>query len=137
MGWIFYTAATVVAFAGWGFVGVFALRDITAAQATILFGIASVLVGVVYQATSGKEPSWNGGGLALGAASGLAGSIGLVTFYLALDKGKASLVVPLVGVYPVIVAVMAVLFLSERLSALQAFGILLAVTGVVLVGTGG
>ena len=45
-------------------------------------------------------------------------------------------VVPVIGVYPAFVALLAVAFLSERLSAMQAAGVLLAVTGVILVGAG-
>jgi uncharacterized membrane protein len=65
------------------------------------------------------------------------GGAGLVTFYLALDRGKASLVAPVIGVYPAMVALLSVAFLSERMTAIQAIGVCLAVTGVVLVGSGG
>jgi transporter family protein len=71
------------------------------------------------------------------AISGGCGALGMATFYLALDSGKASSVVPVIGVYPAFVALLAVAFLSESLSAVQALGVALAVTGVVLVGAGG
>ena len=70
------------------------------------------------------------------ALSALSGSIGLITFYLALQEGKASVVVPMIGLYPAIVALLAVAFLDERLSVVQYAGVLLAVTGVVLLGAG-
>jgi drug/metabolite transporter (DMT)-like permease len=42
----------------------------------------------------------------------------------------------MIGIYPAIVALLSVAFLGERLSALQYFGVLLAVTGVMLIGAG-
>jgi uncharacterized membrane protein len=59
-----------------------------------------------------------------------------VAFYLALDHGKASVVVPIVSVYPLITAILAVAFLSESLTTLQAVGIACALGGVVLIGIG-
>ena len=46
------------------------------------------------------------------------------------------MVVPMIGLYPAIVALLAVAFLDERLSAVQYAGVLLSVTGVVLLGAG-
>ena len=137
MGWLAFAGATVVLWTGWSFLGVIALRDVSAAQVTLMFGIASVIVGAVGLAVAERSASWSGSGLWVAALSGIAGSVGMATFYLALDKGKASHVLPVIGVYPAIVALLSVAFLSESLTALQALGVALAVAGVVLVGTGG
>jgi uncharacterized membrane protein len=137
VGWLVYAAATVVLWSGWSFFGIIALRHATPAQATLVFGVATVAVGAVYVVLAGRSGSWSPSGLAVAVLSGVSGAVGMATFYLALDHGKASHVVPVIGVYPALVAVLAVAFLSERLSALQALGVALAVTGVVLVGTGG
>ena len=83
-----------------------------------------------------RTTSWSFGALWLAALSALCGSIGLITFYLALQQGKASVVVPMIGLYPAIVALLSVAFLGERLSPVQYAGVLLAVTGVVLLGAG-
>lgn len=42
----------------------------------------------------------------------------------------------MIGIYPVLTAILAVLFLSDRLNALQVGGVALAVAGVLLVGLG-
>ena len=68
--------------------------------------------------------------------SALSGAIGLITYYLALQQGKASVVVPVVGLYPAIVALLSVAFLGEHLSAVQYAGVLLVATGAVLLGAG-
>lgn len=136
MTWLYYALATVVLWTAWSFLGVIALRDVSAAHATLVFGIAVVIVGAATLAIGGRGGSWSPSGLTVAALSGGCGALGMATFYLALDNGKASSVVPVIGVYPVFVAVLAVAFLSESLSAMQAIGAALAVTGVVLVGAG-
>ena len=68
--------------------------------------------------------------------SALSGGTEMITFYLALQKGKASAVVPIIGLYPAIVALLSVAFLGEKLSGVQYFGVLLVVSGAVLLGAG-
>ncbi len=70
------------------------------------------------------------------AGSALCGALGLATFYLALDRGKASAVVPLISVYPLITTVLAVAFLNETLTTLQMVGVGCALGGVVLISVG-
>ncbi len=137
MTWLLYALATVVLWTGWSFLGVLALRSVSAAQATLVFGVTTILVGAVGLALGGRGASWSPSGLTLAVVSGICGSVGMATFYLALDHGKASSVVPVIGIYPAFVALLAVGFLAERLTAVQACGVALAVAGVVLVGTGG
>lgn len=137
MGWLILALATVVLWTGWSFLGKIALESASPFQATLLFGVASMVAGAASLVIGGRELSWSMHALWLTAVSAALGAIGLVTFYLALDRGKASLVAPVVGMYPAIVALLSVVVLSERLSVAQAVGIGLAVVGVVLVGAGG
>ena len=137
MGWLTYALATVVLWTAWSFLGVIALKDVSPAYATLAFGVAVVIVGVASLLIGGRGGSWSPSGLTVAAISGACGALGMATFYLALDHGKASSVVPVIGVYPAFVAVLAVAFLSESLTGVQALGVALAVGGVILVGTGG
>jgi bacterial/archaeal transporter family protein len=136
VGWLLYTLMTVALWAGWSFLGKLALDRTTSVQATLVFGLVAALVGAAAIALSQRTSSWSVGALWLAALSALSGSIGLITFYLALQQGKASVVVPMIGLYPAIVALLSVTFLGERLSAVQYAGVLFAVTGVVLLGAG-
>ena len=137
MTWIVYALATVLLWTGWSFLGAIATRTASAAQATLLFGIATVVVGVVGVTLNDRSADWSPSALGVAAVSGCCGAAGMLTFYTALDHGKASSVVPVIGAYPALVALLAVAFLSERLTLVQAVGVGLAVLGVVLVGTGG
>lgn len=137
MNWLAYALATVLLWTAWSFLGVIALKEVSAAQATLVFGVAVVVVGVASLALGNRGGPSSPSGLGVAAISGCCGALGMATFYLALDHGKASSVVPVIGVYPAFVAVLAVVFLSESLSTAQIVGVSLAVIGVVLVGTGG
>lgn len=133
MQWLIYAVGAALGFAGWAFFGKLALRHATWAQVGLIYGavtvllFAALLLGPVRQgfAASSAWPL---------AASGVSGAAGLVAFYLALDRGNASIIVPLVSVYPLITAVLAVAFLNESLSSLQLVGVGCALAGVVMIG---
>lgn len=137
MGWLFYSLTTVVLFALWSVLGKVALRTATPVQTTILYGVAAALVAVVAIGFGQRTAGWSVSVLWVGVLSALCGALGLLTFYLALDRGSASLAVPVIGFYPAVVAVLSVAFLGEKLSALQVLGVALAVSGVALIGAAG
>ena len=59
---------------------------------------------------------------------------GLIAIALAYQYGLASLVSPVVATHMLITAVLAVIFLKEKLSAIQKIGILLSLIGVSVIG---
>jgi transporter family protein len=134
--WLAYTLITVALWTGWSFIGKIALDHTTSVQATIIFGVVTALIGLFAVLIGQRTTSWSPSALWLAVLSALSGGTGMITFYLALQKGKASAVVPIIGLYPAIVALLSVAFLGEKLNGIQYFGILLAVTGAVLIGAG-
>jgi uncharacterized membrane protein len=137
MSWLLYALMTIALWAVWAFLGKISLRTIEPVQATLLFGLASLLVAGAGLAAGQKVSSWTSSGATVGVVSAVCGAAGLLTFSLALGRGKASLVTPLVRIYPAVVVILSVAFLSERLTSVRIAGVLLALIGVVLVGTGG
>jgi transporter family protein len=131
--WIPYALAAALGFALWAFFGKVSLRHATSTQVGLTYAVAAAVLFAVVLLGSARRTFAGTSGWAL-AASSVSGAVGLLMFYLALDRGKASVVVPVVSVYPVIAAGLAIAFLDERLTALQLTGVGLAVTGVVLVG---
>lgn len=59
--------------------------------------------------------------------------LGLLFFYTAINIGQISQVSPVVSVYPVITAILAYLYLKEKINKQQALGIISATLGVVLI----
>jgi bacterial/archaeal transporter family protein len=69
---------------------------------------------------------------AFGVLSGAALAIGLLFYYLALERGQVSIVVPLTATYPIVSVLLGVAILGERPSLSQMFGIVLTIVGIVL-----
>jgi len=75
-----------------------------------------------------------GAGVGWAILFGIFAAGGLVFLFLALERGDASLVVPIGASYPVVSAILASIFLTEVITPLRAAGILLVVAGAVVIG---
>jgi drug/metabolite transporter (DMT)-like permease len=122
----------------WGasdFAGGYASRR-TAAQAVVVGsqGAGLVVLLVLLPALGGSATA---GDLALGAAAGAAGGLGLTVFYRAMATGVMSVLAPTTGVCAAAVPVVAGLVLGERIGVAAALGIALALVAVVLVAAEG
>jgi transporter family protein len=56
----------------------------------------------------------------------------IIPFYLALGTGKAAIIVPLTALYPVVTLMLSLLILQEKVTLLQAVGIILALVAIIL-----
>jgi transporter family protein len=93
---------------------------------------------VAYQGNLGKIPEILGEKKAFLfiILSGLAGATSWLFYFLALQKGEVSQVAPIDKLSVVLAAVLAVLFLGEKVSLLNGFGIALITIGVLLTALG-
>ena len=131
-------ALSAVAFGTMPILGVWAYRDGTSTWALLLvrFGIAAVLLALVARRRRIRMPPLRRT-LALSAMGGL-GYVGQAYCYFsALQYAQASLVALLLYLYPAFVAVLAAVFLRERLSAAVLVALGLALSGTALVVGGG
>jgi len=64
--------------------------------------------------------------------AGVLGALGTIAFNIALKSGKASIIVPLTSLYPIITIIIAKIFLREQITSLQGLGILLAIISIFL-----
>ena len=98
MSWVAYGLATVVLWAFWGLLGKVALRTVGWVQASLFFGgVAALAIYGVLLAARPREATWSLTDLLVPLATGFVGALGLASFYIALERGKASVVVPMVG----------------------------------------
>jgi transporter family protein len=74
------------------------------------------------------------GNIPLALLTGILGSAGAISFFLALHHGRASLVVPLSALYPAITILLSLLLLGERPTPTQGLGIVLAIIASILLG---
>jgi bacterial/archaeal transporter family protein len=133
---ILFTLVSVAIYGIWGTLGKRALQELSWQQVSFFYGLGIVLLLGVLLVASEHRSSWTLHGVLFGSLTGLLGALGLVALYLALDRGKASVVFPLFGLFPVVTAVLSAIFLDERLSTIQYAGIGCAVLATALISLG-
>src|SRR5579871_2957744 len=136
MNWIVYALVTVLMWGAWGTLGKVALRHVTWVQASLIFGLVTVLGCAVLLGMVPRASSWRAADLGAAVLTGVLGSVGLLTFYLALEHGKSSLVMPVTGLYPVLTVVLSILFLGEQITRMQIAGVVCAVAAIGLISLG-
>jgi len=128
-----YSALAIILWGVWGFFGKLALdrqmepATLFLAEVMISFVCALPLLIMILQKKGFfRQPvSWNVFGLVSGASLAL----GLLFYYLALQKGQVSVVVPLTATYPIVSVLLSYAVLNEKPSLSQWIGIILVVAG--------
>ena len=135
LGWFELSLITLIIWGVWGLVGKLALNNLDWRTLYLFTSIGAVFVYLIFYAV--VKPSFiinTGSYYALVAgALGVAGSL---TYYLALNQGKVSVVGPLTALYPLITVLLATTVLKEKLTFYQGFGVLLAIIAIILISTG-
>ena len=125
--WLLFALLTVLLWGGWGFASRKLGKALSAEQTLVISTLAMLPVMGVLAARKSPSPGWAARGSLVALVGGLFGGMGNLAFYRLLNAGeKAATTVPLTALYPVVTVVLAVLFLRERLSAVQVVGIGLA-----------
>jgi transporter family protein len=117
---------TVITWGLWGFCSKIAFNYAKPRQ-TLLFQTVGVLAFAVLVLFLEKfHVEWNLPGFSWAAIGGFFSFVGFLTFFIAIEQGKASTVVTLSALYPVVTILLSIAFLHERLTARQGVGIVLA-----------
>ena len=126
----------ILALVLWGITGVtqkLATNRITSERSFLWFCWAMVALSAVVWVAIPMH--WHLGRLALicAIAGGALNGLGAWTSFRALESGgKASIVISLVSLYPLLTVVLAVLLLGERLTSIQTVGALMAIGAAIL-----
>ncbi|MGY1729615.1 EamA family transporter [Geodermatophilus sp. SYSU D01062] len=127
--------ASAVVYGMADFCGGIASRRAAAAAVVALSQAAGLVAVVLLLPWLGGSPT--PADLGWGAGAGVAGGAGLLLFYRSLATGVMSVVAPVTAVSAAALPVVGGLLLGERIGALAALGILLALVAVVLVAAEG
>lgn len=130
--WVLYALAVLLA---WGVLGIFQKRatDIISAESTLFWMIVGFLLFEPFLYPGKVLFTYSTHALIYGLLSGFLSNLGAWGLYAAMrNGGKASVVVPLVSLYPVIVIVLAPFLLHETLTLTQGAGAVCALVSVVL-----
>jgi uncharacterized membrane protein len=131
-----WLAFSIVALVLWGVTGVtqkLATNRITSERSFLWFCWTMVALSAMVLLV--VHPHWGLGKLIVicSIAGGALNGVGAWTSFRALESGgKASIVISLVSLYPLLTVVLAVLILGERLTILQTGGALTAIAAAIL-----
>jgi transporter family protein len=118
----------------WGFWGKIAM-DKGASPLMIFLAEVSIsfIIGGALFVRALSSPTQFGKGLNVyGFLSGAALALGLLTYYYALNRADASVIVPLTAIYPAVSVLLCYFLLGERLLKIQWVGLVFAVVGAFL-----
>jgi transporter family protein len=126
----------ILALVLWGITGVtqkLSTNRISSERSFLWFCVAMVALSAVVLAVA--HPHWGVGPVVLlcSVAGGALNGLGAWTSFRALESGgKASIVISLISLYPLLTVILAVLLLGERLTWVQTAGALLAIAAAIL-----
>lgn len=129
--WLVFAILSMLAYGLWGFFPKLTVGIINSKEFIIYEAIGVILISLVILLFLGK-PSFNIRGVTFAMLTGILGIIGTLFFVTALAKGKASVVVTITAMYPMIVIFLASVFLKEPITLKQGIGIVFALAALVL-----
>jgi transporter family protein len=126
--------ATVLLWGSWGLQSKLIVDRISPWMNQVLFsiGLLPLLAWMLFWKNLRRAAGEPKKGAAYGLLTGILGGLGNVTFYLALSRGKASVIVPMVGLAPLITVVLALVVLKESINRAQVVGVVLALASIYL-----
>jgi transporter family protein len=134
--WLIFSLISLFMWGLWGIFGKMATSyGLDWKQITVVSAITSMPIILLIYLIFRPSIDFKNPGIPYALLTGMT-IIGSFTFYMALSQGKASVVVPLTALYPVITALLAFLLLKESITYTQVFGILLAVLSISLLSLG-
>lgn len=131
--WLVYALVTLMLWGLWGFFYKLAGESIPY-RGVLFYGILGAMAANVVILAFLGVPETGVVDAKYAVLGGFLGAAGLITFVLAIEGGRISVVTPLTALYPVITILLAVLVLHESVGVQKAVGILFAVVAMVLIG---
>jgi bacterial/archaeal transporter family protein len=131
--WIWLATIALVFFGITGVTQKLSTNNISFELSFIWFGVAFLVIAAVIAATMTLDWRLTHSLVAFAALGGLLNGLGTLTSFAAFHKGgKASVVTPIINLYPLVTIAGAWMLLGERLTTTQVAGILSALVAVVL-----
>ena len=136
MGWFQFSLFAMLMWGVWGFLGKIALNNLDWKVVYIFGGIGQMIVYLIFFVTARPSLTFSGNSTYYALIFGALGVLANIPFYQALSLGKASIVLPVSNLYPIITIILAVALLREQLTLTQGVGIMFGMIAIVLISTG-
>jgi len=129
--WLIFAILSLLAYGLWGFFPKLGVEHLNSKEFIVYQALGVLLVSLIVLFFLGK-PSFNVRGVTFAMLTGILGVIGTLFFVAALARGKATTIVTITALYPLIVIVLAKVFLNEPITLKQGLGIVFALVALVL-----
>tara|TARA_B100001750_G_scaffold238157_1_gene244294 strand:+ start:951 stop:1364 length:414 start_codon:yes stop_codon:yes gene_type:complete len=131
--WFVLTIGALGLWGLWGFFAKLASDNLAAKSAATMQGMGVAAVAIILMSFMRFKPDWDMGGTPAAFFAGVSLMAGIVLFVFALSHGgKASIIVPMTGMYPVVTIVLSVAILKEQITPTTGVGIIFALIAVFL-----
>ena len=131
--WLVFSLLCIFLWGLWGFILKFTYKDLSWLQTYFLSSLASFMLALLVFLYYKGDISLRLRSTYIAMLAGVFGGAGYIFFVKALVTGKASIVIPLTAIYPVVTVVLALLVLGEKISIYQAIGVILAIVATILI----
>ncbi len=129
--WLMFSLISIAIWGVWGIFGKIATNYLGWKEVFMISGMGAILVYLSFYIIARPSIDLSNKGFYFAFLAGLTVA-GSITFYLALSQAKASLVVPLTALYPVVTIILAFLILKEKIVLTQGLGITFALIAILL-----
>jgi transporter family protein len=132
-GWLGYSILTVLLWGAWGIESKMIVDRTNPFTGQVLFTYGLIVPAIIALASKRRFEGQNvRRGLIYAFLTGLLGGLGNIAFYMALIKGRTSVVAPLTSLFPLVTVLLAFFTLKERVSPKQVIGLVLAIVAICL-----
>jgi transporter family protein len=128
--WAGYALLCILCWGIWGILSKVGSDRMDPMQMQVLFtaGMLPPVLFALYRL--GFKVEMDRAGAIYGILNGVFTGLGLLAFYAALARGKASIVGPVTALFPLLTVLLALLILQERLNRIQSIGVFLALAAI-------
>ena len=128
--WLTYAVLCILCWGVWAFLSKLVAGEMTPMQIQVLFtvGIFPVVLIALVHLRWKLETDFQGA--TYGILNGVFTGLGLLAYFAALAREKASIVSPITGLFPLLTVVLAFILLRERMNRVQIAGVALALTSI-------
>lgn len=133
--WFMFAMIALIFWGLWAFFPKLATQYIDPKSVLVFSAVGTIIIATTILFLMGFKPEIHIKGITFAIISGLSGALGLLFFFLALSKGKASVIVTMTALYPLITIMLCFLILKEPITLKQGIGILFALTAMILLAT--
>ena len=124
--WYLYSLLTVLMWGIWGVFSKLASAHSKPRQVLLFQSAGVIAFALVVLLVERFRIEWSAPGFTWSFLAGFFTFIGFLTFFAALENGKASTIVTLSALYPVVTILLSVIFLHEKISIKEGAGIVFA-----------